>query len=270
MNLDVIPIWLFFLLTCMLVVVSIDAGYRIGNAIHKRSDAEKEPPVSGISTSVLGLLAFILVFTFNTVSERFDVKKALVREDANAIRTAWLRSKFLPEPDRLKSQKLIQEYLYIRTHLPSPYESYRQKKIKTEKAIKQSTIIFSQLYDIAVLNGKKDMDSEIGSLYIQSLNEMINIQNKRVAIGWQARIPNTFWVVLYILMILSMLSVGYRTAIADSSKSWSTIILTLSFSLVITLIAILDRPQNKYIQVSQQPLLDLQEFINTEVKSNNN
>ncbi|ESU21048.1 hypothetical protein FEDK69T_27260 [Flavobacterium enshiense DK69] len=263
MALDNVPIWLFFLLTCLLVVLCIEGGYRIGAKVHKKSLEEKESPVSGISGSILGLLAFILVFTFNIVSERYDTKRAIVREEAASIRDVWLRSEFLEEPNRGKSQKLIKEYLNIRVNLPQIHESFQEKTIRIEKAISQSLKIHNQLFDIAVSNGKKDLNSDIGALYVESVNEMINMHHKRVAISWQARIPNLFWLVLYILIVLSMFSVGYQMAIAGSTRSWSTLILAISFSLVITLIAVLDRPQNNFIRVSQQPMVDLQKFINS-------
>ena len=50
--------------------------------------------------AVLGLAAFMLAFAFGAVSSRFDARKELVRDDANAIRTAWARADFLPEADR--------------------------------------------------------------------------------------------------------------------------------------------------------------------------
>ena len=37
-----------------------------------------------------------------------------MREDAIAIRTAWERSDFLPEPDRGKAKALLREYVDVR------------------------------------------------------------------------------------------------------------------------------------------------------------
>jgi len=260
MSIDSIPIWVLFLVTFIIVVASIDAGYRIGGAIHKESDKEKESPVSGISGSVLGLLVFILVFTFNIVSERYDAKRGLVREEAGAIRTAWFRSDFLPEPDRSKTLRLIKEYVDLRADAVQSQISNR-----VEEAIDKSAKIQRELFDIAVVNARKDMNSDVAALYIESLNEVINVHFMRVSIGWQARIPNGIWIVLFILVVLSMFAVGYQTAITDSSRSWSTLILAISFSMVIALIASLDVPQGGFITVPQQPMIDLRDFINAEM-----
>ncbi|ESU26990.1 hypothetical protein FLJC2902T_23310 [Flavobacterium limnosediminis JC2902] len=256
---DNIPISVFFLATCLIVVLSIDVGYRVGKTIHKTSDSEKESPVSGISGSILGLLVFILVFTFNIVSERYDTKRSLVRQEAGAIRATWLRSEFLPEPDRSTTRNLIKEYVNSRANVHQ-IENPNQ----LEEKIALSTKTQDKLFAIAVTNARKDMNSDVAALYIESLNEMINLHFMRVAVGWQARIPNGIWTVLFILIVLSMFAVGYQTAIAGSSRSWSTLILTISFSIVITLIAILDRPENNYITVPQQSMIDLRDYINSQ------
>jgi uncharacterized membrane protein SirB2 len=68
------------------------------------------------------------------------------------------------------------------------------------------------------------------------------------------------WLVLYGLVILGMMSIGYHTGIAGSKRSNAGFILALSFAMVIVVIASLDRP-GAYVRVSQQPLADLRAFM---------
>ena len=253
MSMDTIPIWALFAGTTILVVIAIEAGYRLGRAVHRRSEDEKESPVSAITASILGLLAFMLAFTFGIVSDRYDARKALVRDDANSIRTAYLRSDFLPEPDRSEAAKLLAIYVDDRL---AAVQSHDLDQVN--KTLADAARIQRQLWDMAVVNARKDMNSDVAALYIESLNELINVHASRVAVGLQARIPAGIWLVLFILVILGMIGVGYQTAIAGSTRrSWITPILAFAFSLVIVLIASLDRPQSGFITVSQQPLADL-------------
>jgi hypothetical protein len=252
MNLEAIPIWVLFAATVGVVVIAIEAGYRLGRTAHRRAEDEKESPVSAIAASILGLLAFVLAFTFGIVSDRYEARKTLVRDEANAIRTAWLRSDFLPETDRGEAKGLLREYVDRRL---AAVQSRDLDKL--HKLIIESARIQRQLWDMAVVNARKDMNSDVAALYIESLNELNNLHASRVAVGLQARIPPGFWLVLYALVILGMIAVGYQTAIAGSRRSWVTLILALSFSLVIALIASLDRPLHGYVTVSQQPLADL-------------
>jgi hypothetical protein len=108
------------------------------------------------------------------------------------------------------------------------------------------------------------MDSDVGALYIEALNAVIDIQALRVAVGLQARTPAAIWFVLYTLIILAMVGVGYQTAVAGSRRSRATAILALSFSVVIMLIVLLDRPQSRFLTVSHQPLVDLQSALAAE------
>ncbi len=84
---------------------------------------------------------------------------------------------------------------------------------------------------------------------------MIDLHALRVVIGLEARVPIGIWMALYALIILGMIGVGFQTVISESTgRSRAPLILAFSFSVVIALIASLDRPQSGFITVSQQPL----------------
>jgi hypothetical protein len=106
------------------------------------------------------------------------------------------------------------------------------------------------------------MNSDVAALYIESLNEMFRIHNLRIAIGLQLKLPNEIWIVLYTLTILSMIAIGYHAGIAGSKRTMAIPILAISFSVVFTLVAALDRPNSGGIKVTQQPLIDLNNWMN--------
>lgn len=257
---DALPIWALFAATVLVVAAAIEAGYRLGRAVRSKSEDEKESPVSAIAATILALLAFMMAFTFSIVSDRYDARKALVREEANAIRTAWLRSDFLPEPDRGEAARLLSEYVGRRV------DAVQSKDIAHVRAMAvESERIQRQLWDMAVVNARKDMNSDVAALYIESLNDVANVHALRVAVGLQARIPAGIWLAFYALIMLSMFAVGYHTAIAGSRRSWIMLVLALAFSLVIILIAGLDRVQGAYLPVSHQPLEDLRAMMGARV-----
>lgn len=103
MSFDSIPIWLLFIGTVLVVIIFIEAGYRLGTIAHRRSEDEKESPISAVAGAVLALVAFMLAFTFGIASNHYDARKGLVREGANSIRTLCRRTDFLPEPDRAEA-----------------------------------------------------------------------------------------------------------------------------------------------------------------------
>ena len=254
------PMWVISTATLLTVLLAIEGGFRLGRAAHARWEAEKESPVSAIVGTILALLAFIMAFTFAIVSDRYDARKALVREEANAIRTAWLRSDFLPEPDRGEAVRILGEYVDRRLAVVQARDTAQVERVAVEAVRFQR-----QLWDMAVVNARKDMNSDVAALYIESLNDVINLHALRVAVGIHTRIPPGIWLAFYALVVLSMLAVGYHAAIAGSRRSWMMLILAFSFSLVITLIVALDRAQGGYLPVSQQPLQDLRVMMGTPV-----
>jgi Protein of unknown function (DUF4239) len=255
MIIDALPIWVLFLATAALVVVAVEIGFLLGKLVRRRSEQERESPVSAIAGAILGLLAFMLAFTFSIASDRYDTKKGLVREEANVLRTVWQRADFLQEPDRARTKTLLRDYVEKRIAF-----AYSSDATKADAPVGEATQVQHEIWGTAVRNAKTDpfMNSDIGAMYVESINQMADLHALRVNQGLQARVPTGIWFVLYALVVLGMIAVGYQTAIADSRRSRVTAVLAVSFSLVIALIAALDHPLNRFISISQQPMESLQ------------
>lgn len=240
------------------VLVSIEGGYQLGRYVHRRADDEKESPGAAIAGCILGLGAFLLAFTFGIVANRFDTKKELVREEANAIRTAWLRSEFLPEPDRVKTRGLIRRYLDERLAF---VQSSRFDPERATGVLARAEEYQARLWEIAVAHARQDMDSDVAALYIESLNELFSIHALRVVHGMQSRIPLAIWIMLLVLTFMGMCALGYQTGIAGSKRSMARPFLAISFALVMALIGDLDQAGGGFIRVPQQPLMDVQSWM---------
>ncbi len=262
MDFETISIGGLFTITAVLVVTAIEAGYRAGHVVHRHRENEKESAVATIVSANMALLAFVLAFTFAIVSGLYEARKALVREDANAIRTAFLRADFLLEPERGQAAELFAEYVDLRVRVarePGP-DRLRQGLVRSER-------IHRQLWDMAVANARTGTNPPIPNLYIPALNEMIRVHALRVDIALETRLPRNIWLVQYTLLVLAMAGFGYQMANAGSRRSWATPCLALSFAVVIALIASLDRPMSGYFTAPQQPMADLQAEIATVMQS---
>jgi hypothetical protein len=262
---DMIPLEILFPATILLMALAIDLGYRVGNTHTIDSKKLKEKITSSNAASILSMLGFILVFAFSIVYNRYDTKKSLIREESNMIRTVWQRSDFLPMEDIPRAKNLIKKYVDLRIDAAKQTDSDEM-----QKAINESIVIQKQLWDMAVVNARRDMNSDVAALYIESLNEITNQQALRIIYGLQARIPALIWVLLFSLLFLGMFGTGYQTSVSNAGRrSWITPVFILSFSIMIVLIAALDRPQSKFLPVSQQPLVDLRTWLDTGSQTGN-
>lgn len=253
MSLDAVPIGLLFAITVTIVMLSIEVGYRWGNMARARWKNEGEPPASYVSAAVLGLASFMLAFAFGIVWDRYDARKDLVREEANVIRTAYVRADFLPEPDRTEAKQLLRQYVDARVAV---VQTTTPDSARLQASMEDAISIHRRLWAMAVANARKDMNSDVAALYIESLNDLAAVHESRVVVGIQSRVPLGIWLALYGLTVLAMMSMGYHTGVVASRRSMSTLILAAAFAVVIILIATLDRPGG-LIRVSQQPLTDL-------------
>ncbi len=242
-----IPLTVVFLVTMAVTVASIWAGRLIGRRSRARSTASEEDKVGTVVGAVGGLLAFFLVFTFGITASRFDTRKGLLLDEASALGTAYMRADLLQEPHRAEVRRLLREYVEIRTRDLGD-------RGELAKAIARSEAIHDELWSHAILMAQADRSSEIDALSISALNEVIELHTKRVTVALHYRIPTTIWVVLFLLTVLAMGSLGYEFGLSGSGRFAITIVLGMTLSLVILLIADLDRSGAGLVRVSQQPM----------------
>ncbi len=154
----------------------------------------------------------------------------------------------LPEPQRSADRNLLREYAQLRARGVTA--------IMTSEVMAESGAIQDRLWADAVTLGGQSPTSIVVGLYIQALNDMIDLDGERVTAG-RNRIPESIWLALYLVTILTMAAMGYQFGLTGT-RSWVvTILMVLVFASIFLLIADLDRPQSGFLKVSQQPMIDL-------------
>jgi hypothetical protein len=116
----------------------------------------------------------------------------------------------------------------------------------------------------AVAVGEKNPNSIVVGLFIQSLNEVIDLHAKRVQAGLRSRIPGPIWVGLFAIATFSLATMGYHAGLVGARRSLAVLAVAFTFSVVIELIADLDRPQQGVLRVSQNALVDLQRSMSSQ------
>jgi len=254
MTFDSMPIWAVLLATIGLVLTSIQAGVYAGTRRHLQGGGKTE--VSGAMVgATMGLLAFVLAFTFNGASSRHDARKALVIEEANAIETTWLRAGFLGEPYRTEMRGFLRDYVDVRVKAAAG-------EMALPEAAAQSEELHHKMWAIAEVVGQKEAGSITVGLFVEALNDVIDLHLTRLTVAVRNRVPPTIWVSLYGLLIVGMGMMGVQLGLTGTRYRWVELALAISFSLVLFLIADLDRPQEGLVNVSQQAMQELQMRMN--------
>lgn len=233
----------------LLVLALVESGWRLGGARRRAADHEMEAPVGAMVGAALGLLAFMLAFTFGNAASRYDVRRHLVVEEANAISTTFLRAGMLPDRGD-EIQDLLRTYLGVRLEIVGTGA--------VEEGVIRSEAVQQQLWAAAVDVARAAPDSIVVGLFVQSLNQLIDVHATRIAFAARSRIPGTIWVSLLAVAGFSLGVMGYHVGLSGSRRSLATLALAITFSTVLLLIADLDRPQEGALRVSQQAMIDLQ------------
>ena len=249
---DALPLWALFVSILVVVLLSVEFGYRLGRFRRSRTEQEKEAPVGTMVGATLGLLAFILAFTFGLAAARFDTRRQVLLDEANAIGTTYLRAGMLPERGE-QICGLLRDYVGVRLN------AVRSGNVA--EGISQSENIQQQIWAEAEVVAEKYPNSIVVGIFVQSLNEMIDLHAKRVQAGIRSRIPGAIWLGLFAVAVLSLSAMGYLEGLTGTRRSLAVIAVAITFSVVIELIADLDRPQEGVLRISQQALLDVQKSM---------
>jgi hypothetical protein len=205
---------------------------------------------------MLALFGLLLAFTFSMAVSRYDLRKQLVVEESTSIGTTYLRAQLLPEPYRSEISRLLRQYVDIRLEffaVGADLERVAQVGDETEK-------LQDELWAQAIAAGAVDHHAITTGLFLQSLNETIDLPAKRLA-ALQNRIPEIVIFLLFFGGVLAVGVVGYGYGLGTRRSVFLLSALSVLIAVVVLVIIDLDRPRRGLITVSQQSMQDLRESL---------
>jgi hypothetical protein len=249
---ETLSLGFLFLLSLVFFLAITEVGFWIGRWGKNRKDTLETGPTGVITGSILGLVSFLLAFSFGIAASNYSERRGVVLDEANAIGTAYLRADFLPDGDAEVVRSLLREYTAIRvavTERQIPVFEYFL-------TIRESERIHGLLWE-RVARVAKEMPSPTQSLVVTAVNDVIDIHSKRVAVGLRHAIPATIWVALYLVSALALASTGYRFGASFGKRSELLPAMVIAFACVVSLIADLDNPRHGFLLNDQAPMKDL-------------
>jgi cytochrome bd-type quinol oxidase subunit 2 len=249
-----LPLWAIYLLIVSIIVLSVRSGIAFAKWRKKRVEHEDDSSLNTLVGSTLGLLAFILAFTFSLSSSRFDARKQFLLEEVNSIETSWLRAGLVEEPYNSLIKKALKEYVEVRIWLIDNPD-------KVKEGINNSSKIQNTIWMLITDMNQKNIGKDIiNATLIEATNDMFDNQTKRIAKGVHDRIPNLIWIALFALIIIAMFQIGYL--LGKSKKSnWALVLaLSMSFSIIIIIIVDLDSSKGN-ITINHQAMYDMYDRI---------
>jgi hypothetical protein len=251
------PIHLFVVATAVLLLAH-EIGFRLRVLAKDRDEKDWQKQVHDTRNQIAFLLSLLIGFAMSMALSRFDERKQLVVDEANAIGTVYLRTATQADPVRSSAPALLRDYVDTRLLIFGNKAQDQERN----NASKRSRQIQDALWSEVTIEAQQTPTPIVG-LYESSLNDMIDLDGKRVA-ALINRIPLDIWVLLAFLSITTSLVVGY----GQQRRAWmATFVPVLMVAIAISLIADLDTPASGFIQVNQQSMQSLSDDLHMQLSS---
>ena len=229
----------------------------IGSLLRSRRQEFSESTRSDFNTVVgatLTLLGLLIGFTFSMATTRYDLRKSLEEEEANAISTEYARLDLLPGGAPSGLQNLLRYYTDLRIKFYEARYGPNLQKINAETAKVQNRLW------VTIATAAKEQPTPLSALASSGMNDVLNAQGYTQAAWWN-RIPIAAWSLMFLIAVLSNLLIGYG---AHGKKPILSMILPLAVALSFFLIADIDSPRGGIIRVHPQNLYTLAESFKTQ------
>jgi hypothetical protein len=242
------------------VLTSIEVGYRVGLLRRARGRASHLGESKAIETSVFGLMGLLIAFIFAGAAVRFDSRRVVIGEEANAIETAYLRLDLLP-PD--SQPALRQDFrAYLQSRLAVGHDIPNMTAVNED--LKRAAMLQSKIWKGSVEALKKSESPATSMLVLSALNAMIDISTVRT-VGMISHLPLLVVLLLAVTVFLASFLTGYSIS-AFGARDWLSAIIfavAVTFATYVTLDYEYPRIGLIRTEATDQVLVDVLERMNT-------
>jgi len=242
----------------VLMLLALLLGFKAGSRTQGERATERYlGHIDTLQTSMLGILALLLGFTFSLALQRFESRSEALVEEANAIGTTLLRASLLSPDLQPEARQLLGRYLGLRVagaDLPLAREMERNLLLQQAEGVQTS------LWGLAVRASGIDDSPVRTGLFVQALNEMFDAFVKRNA-ELDRHVPEPVELVLYLTYMITAAVLGFNAGLSRYRPSLVTHVMIMLIVLINLMITDLDHPRSGIIRIDQTALRSLADQV---------
>jgi len=241
------------------MLVFYEIGRRVGVARLASDPDGLAHGIGAVDGAVFALLGLLIAFTFSGAASRFEARRDLITQEANAIGTAYLRLDLLPGDAQSELRELFRRYVDLRAVVYAEAADRPATEAKLAEAAAMQETIWAK----AVAAGRRpDAIAPATMLLLPALNDMIDITTTRVT-ATRDHPPLVIYLLLAGMSLVGSLLIGYGMA-ENKRQSWlHTVAFAIVLSLTVYVIVDLEFPRVGLIRVdaADQLLLELRKSM---------
>lgn len=246
----------------ILVVMAIGGGIGQAVRIWHAKRPERKVHESGESVAqegyllggVFALLGLLLAFSFGMVLERYETRRQIAIDEANAIGTAYLRAQFLDEPYRSHLSTILVDYTANLITLGSANGADDASLAKNDRLLTEMWAVVRAGRESALAHGTT-------TVLQNTFNDVIDFDAKR-KIVWELRLPPEVLILVISYLSITALVVGYQ--INGPRGRRAAYVLFALIALSITFITDINRPMGSRGPDLQKPMIMLLQSLRSQ------
>ncbi len=248
---------LLFVGVLLVLLLAAELGYRLGSRsrlnraarVAAGEQAAEKDSVGFVTAGMLGLLAFLLGVSLSMAQSRYDHRRDVVRDEANAIGTVWLRTGFLAEPKAAEMRQVLRDYAGLRLAALGDPTHTRAFVVDTE----QANALQARLWAIAQ-EAALERPDPVRVALVSALNDMIDLSlSSRRAFTDQ--VPIGVLRMLLWATVISVGVVGFNFGLGGYRQPVVTTLLLVFWSSGLVLIVDMNDPLRGAVRVDPAPLV---------------
>jgi hypothetical protein len=213
------------------VLLFLELGRRVGLRRLKQEGDGAGAGVGVVEGAVFALLGLLVAFTFSGAAARFEDRRNLIVDEANAVGTAYLRIGLLPAAAQGEMRDQFRRYLDARLAV---YRALPDVEAANQH-LASSNRIQQEIWARGVAESADSQSARM--LLLPALNEMFDITTKRTMAA-QAHPPLVVFGLLFVFALCAALLAGSAMA-RPQSRHWLHS-MTFAFALAGSVYVIID------------------------------
>jgi hypothetical protein len=249
--------WVIVMVLMVAMMLAAEIGYAVGRRWPMRAGETSGRYFIAVQGSLLALLALLLGFTFNMSTQRYEMRRQLVMEDANVLNALWLRSSLLPEPQRREFEPPLRQYIKVRADV-----AVLQHETAEELAnrIERAEALHRQMWEVVKTAVQGERPAKTAEDMVVLLSNAQSLHQRRIY-AYESRVPEIIIMMLFGTAMTAMFALGYSGGLTQQRGILLRIMITLVVCGTVFTILDLDTPRRGLIQVEQTPMLRVKQMM---------
>ncbi len=236
------------------IVLMLAVGHYVGCRNTSTEMETARGRLTAVEAAVFGVMGLMIAFTFSGAASRYEMRRQMVVDEANAIGTAYLRLDLLPSQAQPVLREKFVRYLEARIAV---YQLLPDLEASGQAVTHASSL--QQDIWAGAIDALAASPSQATIMVVPALNQMFDIAASRV-IASHTHTPPVILLLLIVLGLVCSLLAGYVMA---GVKRRNVLLHTITFAMIMTVtlyvVVDLDYPRFGLIRVdfADQALKDL-------------